>query len=95
MCICVYPNPKQNGREHSHHHQCTSNFYTNQTTPLSDVQVLDRCGLLTPQTVLAHGVHLRPSELTLLKERCVKRKETRVTPRLIGGGGGHSFLHRA
>ena len=34
-----------------------------------DAAVFDRCGLLTPRTVLAHGVHLRPSELRLFHER--------------------------
>lgn len=35
----------------------------------SDAAVFDRCGLLGPRTVLAHGVHLRPSELALFQER--------------------------
>ncbi|KAM3570564.1 hypothetical protein VYU27_007374 [Nannochloropsis oceanica] len=34
-----------------------------------DVEVFDRCGLLTPLTVLAHGIHLSPHELSLLSSR--------------------------
>ena len=34
-----------------------------------DVDVFDRCGLLTPLTVLAHGIHLSPHELSLLSSR--------------------------
>eukprot|EP00468_Gymnochlora_sp_CCMP2014_P001411 CAMPEP_0167740782 /NCGR_PEP_ID=MMETSP0110_2-20121227/486_1 /TAXON_ID=629695 /ORGANISM="Gymnochlora sp., Strain CCMP2014" /LENGTH=438 /DNA_ID=CAMNT_0007624749 /DNA_START=97 /DNA_END=1413 /DNA_ORIENTATION=- len=33
-----------------------------------DVELFDRAGLLTPKTVLAHGVHLTDEELTTLKE---------------------------
>lgn len=32
-----------------------------------DATVMDRCGLLTPLTVLAHGVHLSPEEMRLLR----------------------------
>lgn len=34
-----------------------------------DVEVFDRCGLLTPSTILAHGVYLTDDELRLLKVR--------------------------
>ncbi|EWM24381.1 guanine deaminase [Nannochloropsis gaditana] len=34
-----------------------------------DLPVFERCGLLTPLTVLAHGIHLSPSELALLARR--------------------------
>jgi hypothetical protein len=36
-----------------------------------DVEVFDRCGLLTPNTVLAHGVYLTDDELRLLKVRAL------------------------
>ncbi|EKU20913.1 guanine deaminase, partial [Nannochloropsis gaditana CCMP526] len=34
-----------------------------------DLPVFERCGLLTPLTVLAHGIHLSPSELAILARR--------------------------
>ena len=34
-----------------------------------DALVFERTGLLTPRTVLAHGVHLQHEEFLLLKER--------------------------
>jgi len=34
-----------------------------------DIDVFDRCGLLTPLTVLAHGIHLSPHEFSLLSSR--------------------------
>ncbi len=40
-----------------------------ETYNLSPTEYLDKCGVLTPSTILAHSVHLSPSDIALIKER--------------------------
>lgn len=36
---------------------------------LTPIELLDRCGILTPKTILAHCVHLTEGDMALIKER--------------------------
>ncbi len=73
VSVCIYPPPHGFALPpliHARQVEFTAELSHCHSTH-RDARVYDSCGLLTPRTVLAHGVHLRPSELELFKERCV------------------------
>jgi 5-methylthioadenosine/S-adenosylhomocysteine deaminase len=55
-------------------------------------QWLDRCGMLGPKTVLAHGVHLDESELALISERGATVVTNPVANLKLAVGGPFPYL---
>lgn len=52
----------------------------------SYAEVYDKYGLLTPRTILAHGVHLTPDERALIRERKAKVSHCPASNSALGSG---------
>lgn len=55
-------------------------------TSASYADVYDKAGLLTPRTILAHGIHLTPDEKALISSRSAKISHCPISNTAIGSG---------